>query len=52
MYEDIRTALVTGATGLLGNHLGQGIEVIGALTALIAGVIATRANIRAQAHGS
>jgi hypothetical protein len=32
--------------------IGQGIQVIGVLTALIAGVIATRANYRKQAQAS
>jgi hypothetical protein len=32
--------------------IGQGIQVIGVLTALIAGVIATRANYRRQAQAS
>jgi hypothetical protein len=44
----------TGLTNLLGQAgtsvaIGQGIQVIGVLTALIAGVIATRANYRKPA---
>jgi hypothetical protein len=44
----------TGLTNLFGQAgtsvaIGQGIQVIGALTALIAGVIATRANYRRPA---
>jgi hypothetical protein len=47
----------TGLTNLVGRAgtsvaIGQGIQVIGVLTALIAGVIATRANYRQQAPAS
>jgi hypothetical protein len=47
----------TGLTNLFGRAgtrvaIGQGIQVIGVLTALIAGVIATRANYRKQAQAS
>jgi hypothetical protein len=47
----------TGLSNLFGRDgtsiaIGQAIEVIGALTALIAGVIAMRANVRVRAHGS
>src|SRR5918992_327760 len=47
----------TGLSNLAGEAgtsvaIGQGIQVIGVLTALIAGVIATRANYRKQAQAS
>lgn len=47
----------TGLTNLFGRAgtsvaIGQGIQVIGVLTALVAGVIATRANLRKQAQVS
>src|SRR6266542_2415383 len=47
----------TGVTNLLGRigtsvAVGQGIQVIGVLTALIAGLAATRANDRPQGQGS
>ena len=47
----------TGLTNLLGRAgtsvaLGQGIQAIGVLTALIAGVLATRANDRTQARAA
>ena len=47
----------TGLTNLFGRAgtsvaIGQGIQVIGVLTALIAGVIALRANYRQQAQAS
>jgi hypothetical protein len=45
----------TGLTNLFGEAgtsvaIGQGIQVVGVLTALVAGVIATRANYRRQAR--
>jgi hypothetical protein len=47
----------TGLSNLLGEAgagvaIGQGIQVLGVLTALIAGVIATRANYHTQARAS
>jgi hypothetical protein len=47
----------TGLSNLFGQAgagvaIGQGIQVLGVLTALIAGVIATRANHHQQARGS
>ncbi len=47
----------SGLTNLFGQAgtsvaIGQGIQVIGVLTALIAGAIATRANYRKQAQAS
>jgi hypothetical protein len=47
----------TGLTNLFGQAgtsvaIGQGIQVLGVLTALIAGVITTRANYRTQAQAS
>jgi|Tabmets5t2r1_1033131.scaffolds.fasta_scaffold07667_4 hypothetical protein len=47
----------TGLSNLSGEAgtsvaIGQGIQVVGVLTALIAGVVATRANYRRQVRGS
>jgi hypothetical protein len=47
----------TGVSNLSGEAgtsvaIGQGIQVVGVLTALIAGVVATRANYRRQVRGS
>ena len=47
----------TGLSNLFGEAgtsiaIGQGVQVIGVLTAMIAGVIATRANYRKQAQAS
>jgi hypothetical protein len=47
----------TGLSNLFGQAgtgvaVGQGVQVLGVLTALVAGVIATRANYRTQTHTS
>ena len=47
----------TGVSNLTGEAgasvaIGQGVQVVGVLTALVAGVIATRANYRKQARAS